>query len=168
MIGSARTALAGCAARPVPRCHRVVRPGRCWRRSPVMRAGCGWRGVVRWRASRVGGGGQSRQQSAAWHGSAATPSRWRATRLVLACQPTGVAPRPARSGSRPIGRIGTASQRSRLRTGHGSAGAASRWRAPAGRWAARPLLPAPRGGDTRARTAEAPVPPPSAPQGARR
>ena len=32
-----------------------------------------------------------------------------------------------------------ASQRSRPRTGHGSAGAASRWRAPAGRWAARHL-----------------------------
>ena len=62
------------------------------------------RGVVRWRAgaaprrcgtavagevwsagapARVGSGGQSRQQSAVCHGSAATPSRWRATRLVL-------------------------------------------------------------------------------------
>ena len=75
---------------------------------------------------------------------------------------------PAASGAAGSHSKGTASQRSRPRTGHGSAGAASRWRAPAGRWAARPLLPAPRGGDTRARTAEAPVPPPSAPQGARR
>jgi hypothetical protein len=85
----------------------------------------------------------------------------------------GVPPRrrrsvAGRSGSRPSGLKGTASQRSRPRTGHGSAGAASRWRAPAGRWAARRLVPAPRGGGTRVRTAEAPVPPPSAPQGAQR
>jgi hypothetical protein len=83
--------------------------------------------------------------------------RWRARRGA-----------PAGSGAAGRHGTGTASQRSHLRTGHGSAGAASRWRAPAGRWAARPLLPAPRGGGTRARTAEAPVPPPSAPQGARR
>jgi len=83
--------------------------------------------------------------------------------LAPACQPPDGRQRPAGF----LTPAWYASQRSRPRTGHGSAGAASRWRAPAGRWAARPLVPAPRGGDTRARTAEAPVPPPSAPQGAR-
>ncbi len=48
---------------------------------------------VAWAAgapARVGSGGQSRQQSAACHGSAGAASRWRAPRLVLACQPAGV------------------------------------------------------------------------------
>ena len=67
--------------------------------------------------ARVGSGGQVRQQSAACHGGPDTPSARRATRLVLACQPAVVAPRLARSGSRLIGRKGTASQRSLQRTG---------------------------------------------------
>ena len=69
----------GGASWAAPRWHAGSRP--LARRHPPTagRSAAGWRPPDRWRAGRVSGGGQSRQQSAACHGSAGTSSCWRAT-----------------------------------------------------------------------------------------
>ena len=77
-------------------------------------------GAAAWSAgapARVGSGGQSRQQSAACHGSAGAASRWRATRLVRACQPAGVAWSSGGGGLAPRSVVTVRCQRSSRRTG---------------------------------------------------